>query len=378
TGECVLELHGHGGPQVMRNLLARCIELGARLAEPGEFTRRAFLNGKLDLAQAEAVADLIDAQSRQAAAAAAARLEGTLGRQLRELREQLLARVVEIEAHVDYPDEVPPPDGLRIDAVIGSQVQRVDALLAGAGPARALRDGLDCVIVGPPNAGKSSLLNALVEAERVIVSDTPGTTRDIVEDRVAVDGVVLRLRDTAGLRATSDAIEAEGVSRARRALDSAELVIAVIDASIPLTDEARDVIRVSAGRPRIVLLNKLDAGDAGVLDFAAAFADVAFISGSVRQRETIDAVRTQVARLGWGGGAIAAHSALVANARQAESLVRAREALAHAQSTIASHAPLDLACGDLRAAIAAYGEVTGETVTEEVLDGIFSRFCVGK
>jgi tRNA modification GTPase len=378
TGEDVVELHVHGGAGVVAAVLAQIVAAGARLAAPGEFTRRAFVNGKLDLAQAEAVADLIDAQSRQAAAAAAARLEGSLGRALREMREALTARVVEIEAHVDYPDEVPEPDCMALAASVRGQAERVDALLEGSGAARALRDGLDCVIAGPPNAGKSSLLNALLDAERAIVSDIPGTTRDIVEDRVAVDGVVLRLRDTAGLRAAADRIEAEGVARARHAIDAAELVILVLDGSQPLGPEAREALAASAGRPRIVLRNKLDRGDAGA-DGVAQEPDRSLrIDGSVRWPQTIDATRAAIARLGWGGSAIAANAALVANARQIEALVRAREALAHAQATLDAGAPVDLLAGDLRAAIAAYGEVTGETVTEDVLDGIFARFCVGK
>jgi tRNA modification GTPase len=378
TGEDVIELHVHGGAGVVASVLAHVVAAGARLAAPGEFTRRAFVNGKLDLAQAEAVADLIDAQSRQAAAAAAARLEGALGRALREMREALTARLVEIEAHVDYPDEVPAPQNAALAAIVREQAARVDASLAGSGAARALRDGIDCVIAGPPNAGKSSLLNALLDAERAIVSDLPGTTRDIVEDRVAVDGVVLRLRDTAGLRATSDTIEAEGVARARRAIGAAELVIVVVDGSQPLGPDAREALAASAGRPRIVLRNKLDLGDAPAGDLAQEPARSLRIDGSVRWPQTIAALREAIARLGWGGGAIAANSALVANARQSESLTRAREALAHAQATIAVGAPVDLLAGDLRAAIAAYGEVTGETVTEDVLDGIFARFCVGK
>ena len=378
TGEDVVELHVHGGAGVVAAVLAHVLAAGARLAAPGEFTRRAFINGKLDLAQAEAVADLIDAQSRQAAAAAAARLEGSLGRALRELREQLSARLVEIEAHVDYPDEVPEPAAGAIAETVREQLARLEPLLAGAGAARALRDGIDCVIAGPPNAGKSSLLNALVEAERAIVSHLPGTTRDIVEDRVAVDGVVLRLRDTAGLRSTQDAIEAEGVARARRAIGAAELIIVVLDASQALSADARETLRASAGRPRIVLLNKCDLGDAGARDFKRSEQANNAIEGSVRRAETIAAVRSEIARLGWGGGAIAANTALVANARQLEALTRAREALEHARATLDDRAPFDLVAIDLRAAMAAYGEVTGQTVTEEVLDGIFSRFCVGK
>jgi tRNA modification GTPase len=378
TGEDVVELHVHGGAGVVASVLAHVVAAGARLAAPGEFTRRAFVNGKLDLAQAEAVADLIDAQSRQAAAAAAARLEGTLGRALREMRESLTARVVEIEAHVDYPDEVPAPRTAALAATVRDHAARVGALLAGSGAARALRDGLDCVIAGPPNAGKSSLLNALLDAERAIVSETPGTTRDIVEDRVAVDGVVLRLRDTAGLRATLDSIEAQGVARARRAIGGAELVIVVLDGSQPLGADAREALSISAGRPRIILRNKLDLGDAGTGKQVQEPARSLLIEGSVRWPQTVAAMRAAIARLGWGGGVIAANSALVANARQIESLTRAREALVHAQATLDAGAPVDLLAGDLRAAIAACGEITGETVTEDVLDGIFARFCVGK
>lgn len=385
TGEDLIELHVHGGPGVVASCLALVLHHGARLAGPGEFTRRAFFNGRIDLAQAEAVADLIGAESRLAAKAAAARLEGGLGRALRKLREELMARLVEIEAHVDYPDEVPEPDAALIGGCLRRQRERVESLLAGSGAARALRDGIECVIAGPPNAGKSSLLNALLEAERAIVSDVPGTTRDIVEDRVAVDGVVLRLRDTAGLRAAQDLIEAEGVARARRAIEQAELVILVLDGSRPLGPDEREAIAITQGHPRIVLANKGDLGGAGTLELrerhaelAAAGADRGFVAGSVHDPKTVGAVRAAIARLGWGGAAIDANAALVANARQVEALTRARHSLEQALQTAASGHPIDLLSDDLRAAIAACGEVTGEAVAEEVLEGIFSRFCVGK
>lgn len=385
TGEDVVEFHVHGGPGVVVSCLALVLRHGARLAGPGEFTRRAFLNGRIDLAQAEAVADLIAAESRLAAKAAATRLEGALGRALRELREELLARLVEIEAHVDYPDEVPEPDGDLVALCLRGQRARVEALLAGSGAARALREGIDCVIAGPPNAGKSSLLNALLEAERAIVSEIPGTTRDIVEDRVAVDGVVLRLRDTAGLRAAGDVIEAEGIVRAKRAIEQAELVILVLDGSRPLGADEHGAIAATQGRPRIVLANKGDLGRAGADELRERYAplaadgvDRAFIAGSVRWADTVGAMRAAIARLGWGGAAIDANAALVANTRQVEALTRAQESLQQALVTADSGQPIDLLSGDLRAAIAAYGEVTGETVAEEVLAGIFSRFCVGK
>jgi len=380
-----VELHVHGGAGVVASVLALVLGSGARLAGAGEFTRRAFVNGRMDLAQAEAVADLIAAQSSLAAKAAAARLDGATGRRLRGLREELLSELVAIEAHVDYPDEVGEPDAGALAQRIRAQRDSVAGMLAGAGPARALRDGIDCVIAGPPNAGKSSLLNALLDAERAIVSDVPGTTRDVIEDRVAVDGVVLRLRDTAGLRATADALEAEGIARARRAIADCEMVLLVIDGSGPLGAHERAAISATDGRPRIVICNKADLGDAGARQAREEFAwastdaaDRAFVCGSVRDAATIAAVRAAIARLGWGGAAIDANTALVANARQIEALARAREALEHAAATIDAGLPVDLLSSDLNAAVAAYGEVTGQAVTEEVLDGIFSRFCVGK
>jgi tRNA modification GTPase len=388
TGEDLVELHVHGGAGVVAACLALVLRLGARLATAGEFTKRAFLNGRLDLAQAEAVADLISAESERAAKAAAHRLAGGLGSELRALRSELLDRLVEIEAHLDYPDEVPSPDTGALSHSLRAQAARVDALLAGSGAARVLRDGIDCVIAGPPNAGKSSLLNALVQMERAIVSPEPGTTRDIIEDRVAVDGVVLRLRDTAGLRDTSDAIEKEGVSRARRAIGDAELVILVIDVSQPLGPDERAALERTSGMVRIVLGNKMDRGSHGLADLRASHTAAAkrpgephrddlLVAGSVLWPDTIRELREAIARLGWGG-AVDTNRALVANLRHIEALTRARESLAHALVTVEQALPIDLASTDLRDAVAAYGEVTGDTVTEEVLDGIFSRFCVGK
>lgn len=384
TGEDLVELHVHGGAGVVSGCLALLLRLGARLAAAGEFTKRAFLNGRMDLAQAEAVADLISAESERAARAAVQRLAGSVGADLRELRTALLDRLVEIEAHVDYPDEVPEPNATMLARCVESQRERLTELLSGSRGARALRDGLLCVIAGPPNAGKSSLLNALVQTDRAIVSATPGTTRDVIEDRAIIDGVVLRLFDTAGLRTTADAIEAEGITRATRAMEDAELLITVIDGSEKL-DADDDVALQRSGRaPRIVVCNKLDLGNEGLLELRQRFPDIAaggdgttFVAGSVLQSQTQDEIRAAIARLGWGG-LIDANRALVANARQIQALTRASTALDNVLETIDQGHPIDIASADIREAISAYGEVTGDTVTEEVLEGIFSRFCVGK
>ncbi|MBV8461242.1 MAG: tRNA uridine-5-carboxymethylaminomethyl(34) synthesis GTPase MnmE [Candidatus Eremiobacteraeota bacterium] len=384
TGEDLVELHVHGGGGVVATCLALVLRLGAVLATPGEFTRRAFLNGRIDLAQAEAVADLIAAESERAAKAAAYRLAGALGARVRELRSEALDRLVEIEAHVDYPDEVAPPDPTQLRAVLERQSADVDELMRGAGAAHVLRDGIECTIAGPPNAGKSSLLNALACAERAIVSDIAGTTRDIVEDRIAIDGVVLRLRDTAGLRATRDPVEAEGVNRALAAIAQAQLVITVIDVSRALGPDERDALAHTIAAPSIVFGNKLDLGDGGLAGVRSIVAAndgdggrPTIVAGSVRWPETIDELRRVIADIGWGG-ALDGSRALVAGARQIEALTRGRSAIGQALETLDAHLPIDLVAADLRDAIAAYGEVTGDTVTEEVLDGIFSRFCVGK
>ncbi len=383
TGEDLVEFHLHGGAGVLLACIALVVSAGVRLASAGEFTRRAFANGRMDLAEAEAIADLISAESERAAKAAAHRLSSGAGAVLAAMRAELLERLVEIEAHVDYPDEVPPPDPALLAGNIRAQARRIAEMLSGAREARALRDGLVCVIAGPPNAGKSSLLNALLEADRAIVSDVPGTTRDVIEDKAVIDGVVLRLFDTAGLRATEDPLEAQGVARASRAIGAAELTITVVDGSGPLGPDALAALERTAESPGIVLVNKLDlatenADEAqrGLNRFSRNDTRVV-IAGSVRWVETIASVRGAIAKLGWGGAADG-ERALVANVRQIEALTRARDALAQASDTLEQRRPIDLVASDVREAVAAFGEVTGDTVTEEVLDGIFSRFCVGK
>ena len=385
TGEDVVELHVHGGAGVAQSCLQAVLAAGARLAQAGEFTRRAFCNGRMDLAQAEAVADLISAETRLAARAASARASGELGKRLASFRADVLARLVEIEAAVDYPDEVAAPDVRAIARSIDDQRSAIRGLLAGSHFGRVLREGVVCTIAGPPNAGKSSLLNALVRSDRAIVSTQPGTTRDVVEERFVIEGVVVHARDTAGLRATADPIEAEGVIRARAAIAESALCVCVVDGAADIGADAVAALDATASVPRIVFVNKADLGRAGAdalvrerPEIAAATPVSAFVHGSARDAATIDAIRAAIATLSWGGGLIDAGRALVVNARQIDALTRAGEALAHARATIDAGLPFDLLSGDLRAAAAAYGEVTGETVTEEVLDGIFARFCVGK
>jgi tRNA modification GTPase len=376
TGEDVVELHVHGSPVVARETLRALLHAGARVAAPGEFTRRAFLNGKLDLSAAEAVADVIDAESRAAARAANANLAGGLREAVDAARTALSAVLEELAGAIDYPDEVPEPARERVHDVVGSIDARLGALVRDWERGRLVREGVSLAIVGPPNAGKSSLLNALLGEERAIVSDVPGTTRDVIEETFAIDGVPVRVLDTAGLRASDDAIERIGIDRARRALDAAAVALVVIDGSRALDADARDVLHATRERDRVVLFNKRDLGTTGF--DARDGAERAALSGSAFDAATLDGVRRAIATVAWHGETVDLARPHLASARQADAVARAREALAHARATLAAGEPVDLIVPELLATVAALGEITGAAATEAVLDGVFARFCIGK
>jgi len=376
TGEDVVELHVHGGPIIARETLRSMLHAGARAAGPGEFTRRAFLNGKLDLSAAEAVADAIDAESRALVRAAQANLAGALRDAVDGVRAALSPVLEELAGAIDYPDEVPEPDRARVRAVVDAADAHLAELVADWERGRLVREGLSIAIVGPPNAGKSSLLNALLGEDRAIVSPTPGTTRDVIEEAFALDGVAVRVLDTAGLRASDDAIERSGIERAQRALDGAALALVVVDGSRPADDDARAVLERTRDRERVVLFNKRDLGAAGFDARDAQERDA--LSGSVYDATTLEAVRHAIAYAGWGSDALDFARPHLASARQADAVARAREALAQARATLAGGDPLDLVAPELLAAVAALGEITGAVATEAMLDGIFARFCIGK
>jgi tRNA modification GTPase len=376
TGEDLVEFHVHGSPVVARETLRALVTAGARLAEPGEFTRRGYLNGKLDLSAAEAVADLIAAESRAAAHAAAANLRGGLRRLIDEVRAELRQLLEELAGAVDFPDEVESPDPRATQ----ERVARLDAALAAlasdAERGRVIREGISLAIVGPPNAGKSSLLNALVGEERAIVSPHAGTTRDTVEEAFAINGVLVRAIDTAGLRDSDDPIEQAGILRARRALETATLLLVVIDGSVLPSGDAAAVVRQTRGRRRVVFFNKRDAGSAGYDAREPGEAEAIF--GSTFDRRAVEDVRCAIARDGWHGENIDAARPYLAGARQTQAVARARESLSAANATLSAGAPIDLLAGDLLTAFAALGEISGGAATEELLDGIFARFCIGK
>jgi tRNA modification GTPase len=374
TGEDTLELQIHGSPIVAREVLRALLAFGARLAEPGEFTRRAFMHGKMDLHAAAAVADVIDAETRSAARAALANLGGGLASEVNALRARLTAIVEDCTGAVDFPEEVPDPDRTQVARELDAIAAELHRLQRDGEVGRLVREGVTVAIVGPPNAGKSSLLNALLGEERAIVSEIAGTTRDTIEESIAIDGVRVRLVDTAGIREHSDRLEAAGIERSQRALASARVALVVLDGSSSLSPAARGLLAQTKPGERVVFFNKADLGEAGARE--AAIEDA--ISGSVYEPGTIRAVRTALARVGWGGVAPDLERPHLASAREFDAVNAALRALDAARETLRAGEPVDLIVGDLQEAYAALGHVSGDVAAEEVLSGVFSRFCIGK
>ncbi len=375
TGEDVVELQAHGSPALLRTLLDRCCALGARIARPGEFSERAFLNGKLDLAQAEAVADLIAAGDARAARAARRSLDGVFSRRVDALADALLGLRVHVEATIDFADE--PLDtlgGAQLRAGLAQAATDLDALLVEAERGQKLRDGLHAVIVGPPNAGKSSLLNALAGSERAIVSDVAGTTRDLLRETVRVDGVELTLVDTAGLRAGGDAIEREGMRRAETELGRADLAIVVLDAREIAAGRAAVAEAIADVPQRLWVLNKIDLLDAPPPAEDDAGGDT--VGVSARTGAGLDVLHARLRTLA-GGDAEGAEGAFSARARQVEALRRARQELVAARQHLDADR-LELAAEALRGGHDALGEITGRVAPDDLLGHIFSRFCIGK
>jgi len=381
TGEDLVEISGHGGSFVASRVLAAVLEAGARMARPGEFTERAFLNGKLDLTQAEAVMDLISAGTPRAARAAAAQLEGRLGKEIHALRGELLECVAHLEAFIDFPEEgIDPESGVALRHRMEKILERLANLLATADEGRLLREGITLALCGAPNAGKSSLLNRLLGAERAIVNETPGTTRDTIEERASLGGYPFRVIDTAGLRETVDAVEQEGVRRARYAAEQADLRIHLVDASL-LTDAT--TIPAPLFDDEILVYNKRD--------LLADRDRVALPGGiviSCRTGEGIDSlIQTIISKVtghskgengekGVNGETVQDGAAI--NARHQGCLKRASSSLGTAMDLLGAGDPPELVAVELRTALGAVGEVVGEAGTEEILGKIFSSFCIGK
>ncbi|MCU0547790.1 MAG: tRNA uridine-5-carboxymethylaminomethyl(34) synthesis GTPase MnmE [Leptolyngbya sp. Prado105] len=374
TREDVVELHCHGGIMAVQQVLQLCLEQGARLAQPGEFTLRAFLNGRIDLTQAESISDLVGARSPQAAQTALAGLQGKLANPIRQLRTTCLDILAEVEARIDFEDDLPPLDEDLIRSQFEQVLAEVTQILATADRGELLRTGLKVAIVGRPNVGKSSLLNAWSRSDRAIVTDLPGTTRDIVESQLVVGGIPIQVLDTAGIRETEDQVEKIGVERSRLAAESADLVLFTIDAEAGFTDLDHEIYDRVCDRPLILVINKIDLAE----PTSKLPPALKIVKTAAAQNQGIDALEIAILDIVQSGQVQAANLDLAINQRQSAALTRAKTALQQVQMTIANQLPLDFWTIDLRSAIQALGEILGEDVTESVLDRIFSRFCIGK
>lgn len=376
TREDVVEFHCHGGIIAVQQVLQLCLANGARLAQPGEFTLRAFLNGRLDLTQAESIADLVGARSPQAAQTALAGLQGKLAHPIRQLRASCIEVLAEIEARIDFEEDLPPLDYNAVAAQIEQLVAEVNRISATADKGELLRTGLKVAIVGRPNVGKSSLLNAWSRSDRAIVTDLPGTTRDIVESQLVVGGIPVQVLDTAGIRATVDQVEQIGVARSLHSAQAADLVLLTIDAAAGWTEADAEIYTQMKHRPLILVINKVDLKPAAAVEYPREIKQI--VATVAAHNQGVTAIEQAILETVQTGKLYSADTDLAINQRQAAALTRTQAALKQMQATITQQLPLDFWTIDLRGAIQALGEITGEEVTESVLDRIFSQFCIGK
>jgi len=374
TREDVAEIHCHGSDALVRKILLLLLREGARMAQPGEFTCRAFLNGRVDLTQAEAVMRMIRAGSDRAMTSAIRQMEGGVSAFVRRAREEIIALLAEIAAAIDFPDEVEESETAQ---QVHARCHMINERLRSSCDPRAGRiedEGLRVVLCGRPNAGKSSLLNALIGGERAIVTDIPGTTRDTLTESMQIDGLKICLTDTAGLRETGDAVEKIGVARARKALDEADVRVLVLDGSSVIEKEDRDAL--CGLEPHIVVLSKGDLPTVVSVDAAKnEFPAARILSICAPRGEGLDALKKMMVSFAPADGA---ESSMLSQARHVQAALRACSALEEAMRSIDDEMPLDVCAVDLSAALDALGEITGETMSEQVISEVFARFCVGK
>jgi tRNA modification GTPase len=376
TREDVVEVTCHGGLVPAKMVLDALLSAGARMAEPGEFTRRAFLNGRIDLAQAEAVADLIHSKTELAVRAANEQLAGKLSQKINLLRDEMVKILAHVEAHIDFPDEdIAPATRAQLVSKLENGVARMEELLRTADEGRILRRGIRGAIVGRPNAGKSSLLNQLLGHDRAIVSPIPGTTRDTIEETANIRGIPVVFVDTAGLRDAGDEIEAEGIRRSRESSSRAEFVLQVLDAAEAFTTADAKLLAELAGRKRILVLNKCDLPEKLALPDAS---DGRVVRVSCETGQGIEGLKDSIRDMVWGGGIRSEMLEVMINSRHQDALLRAMTATQNAVESLRQERTLELVAMELRIAVNAVGEIVGKTTTEDILDSIFSQFCIGK
>lgn len=380
TREDVVEINCHGGLQPVKKTLELVLKAGARVADPGEFTKRAFLNGRIDLVQAEAVLDVIRSKTEASLKVAMAQLEGGLSGKIDAIREEMLDVASELEADIDFSEEEAlAPDRKKLSGRIDKIIKDLKKLIDTYGAGSILREGVLAVICGKPNAGKSSLMNLLLKRDRVIVSPIPGTTRDTIEEMISLKGIPIRLVDTAGIIDTGDMVEREGVVRSKRYLAMADIVILVLDHSVKINKADRDIIKICAGKKKLVVLNKTDlAGKIEAKTVRALLKKERPIKISVSKRKNIDLLENALADAVWSGGFAQGEPAVISNARHKGLLDKALANMLSVKEAFKADEPPEIIAIDLKEATAALGLVIGKTVSDDILDRIFERFCIGK
>lgn len=379
TREDIVEVNCHGGVVAVKKILSLILENGARLAEPGEFTKRAFLNGRIDLSQAEAVIDLIRAKTTESMHIALEQSQGKLSSKIKSIMNRLLGILAHIEASVDFPeDDIENVVSSKIIKDSNEIINELNGLIKNAETGKILREGLNTSIVGKPNVGKSSLLNALLEEKRAIVTDIPGTTRDVIEEYINIRGIPVKIIDTAGIRETSDIVEKIGVEKSKEYIEKSDLIIFMVDSSRPLDDEDLEIIELIKNKRTIVVINKIDLPSASDLDtIKRYFNDESIIYASVNTEQGIEDIKQKIEEFVYSGE-VKSKDIYVTNVRHKDILYRAKESIEKGMETIESLLPLDIASVEYRDAYLKLGEITGDTAAEDIIDRIFNDFCIGK
>jgi tRNA modification GTPase len=378
TGEDTIEINCHGGLIASDIILQEVVKQGARLAMPGEFTKRAFLNGRIDLSQAEAVIDIIRSKTELSMKAAISQSEGKVSKEIQKLRHRLLEIIAHIEATVDFPeDDLEEVTSLEAEEKLRVILMDIEELISSADEGKILRDGLSTVIVGKPNVGKSSLLNALLSENRAIVTEIPGTTRDVIEEYINIDGIPIKIVDTAGIRETEDLVERIGVEKTKEKIMDADLIILMLDSSNELTDGDREIIQYIKDKKYIILLNKSDIGGKLNREELVFLDAINIIETSIKSGLGLEELREFIKKM-FFKGEIKSKELLISNTRHKEALIRARASINASISALGNTSAIDLASIDLRNAWSYLGEISGETLEEDIIDKIFKEFCIGK
>ena len=378
TGEDTCEINCHGGNVVVKRVLELVLKSGAVLAEPGEFTKRAFLNGKMDLSQAEAVIDVINSKSAKENKISMNHLEGYLGRKIKEIKNDLIDILVDIEANIDYPEyDVEEVRRSNINGILENSVEKLSKLEETFDEGKILKEGINTVIVGRPNVGKSSLLNALLKEERAIVTEIAGTTRDTIEESLTIKGIPIKIVDTAGIRETEDFVEGIGVEKSKKALENADLVLMVLDATSPITEEDRDLLEAIKDKNYIILINKIDCGNQIVKeDLGVVLENIVEISA--KTEIGLENLENKIEKLFNLHKIDVENEIILTNVRHKNAVASAKKEIERVIEANKMYVPIDMLSIDLQNAVQHLGEITGESVTEDVINGIFKKFCLGK